>query len=228
MKLVIKKTGFTLVELLVVMAILVFLGVGLLATLNPIFQVDKANDARRKKDLGKIKVAFEEYYNDKGCYPSGELLDRLRNSDNCKSNVFSPWLPNWPCDPTRKTAYYVFTEDSECPGWFKIITNLSNQSDRDIPGGWYSLDNFFIGDGTLSTSQVNYGTSSTNTVWYEMTLSNRCESGGMCYERSGGSGACQYTRPPSDYCPDGNNCFVDRNCLPECRVSCCNRGLPCD
>jgi prepilin-type N-terminal cleavage/methylation domain-containing protein len=227
MELVIKKTGFTLVELLVVMAILVFLSVGLLATLNPIFQVDKANDARRKKDLAKIKIAFEEYYNDKGCYPTGELLESLNSSESCGTTVFLPWLAKWPCDPTRKTTYYLFAEEADCPGWFKVITKLNNESDKDIPDGWYTLDNFFIGDGTLSTEQVNYGTSSTNTVWYEMTISNRCDSGGSCFERSGGAGACQYTRFPSDFC-EGSNCYVDRNCLPECQVSCCSMGIPCD
>ena len=228
MILVIKKTGFTLVELLVVMAILVFLSVGLLATLNPIFQVDKANDARRKKDLAKIRVAFEEYYNDKGCYPTGELLENIKSSANCGSDVFSPWLPKWPCDPTRKTVYYVFTEEAECPSWFKVITNLSNQSDKDIPGGWYTLGNYFIGDGTLSTTQVNYGTSSTNTVWYERELSANCVSDGYCYRRSGPS-LCQNTYKFPDYFAcEGSDCFLEHECKEECQVSCCNMGLPCD
>lgn len=223
----IKKTGFTLVELLVVMAILVFLSVGLLATLNPIFQVDKANDARRKKDLAKIRVAFEEYYNDKGCYPTGPLLESLKSSTSCGTNVFAPWIDKWPCDPTKKTAYHVFTEETECPSWFKVITNLSNQSDKDIPEGWYTLENWIL-DGGLTIETANYGTSSTNKVWYERDISANCENNGYCYEQSGDGVNCQYTKVPSYDCTDPNNCYVDRQCRPECKVSCCNMGLPCD
>ncbi len=228
MELVIKKTGFTLVELLIVMVILTFLVVGLLMTLNPIFQVDKANDARRKKDLAKIKVAFEEYYNDKGCYPTGALLTDLKSNSNCGTDVFSPWISKWLCDPTRKTAYYLFTEDEACPSWFKVITNLSNKNDGDIPSNWYTDDTFFIGDGNLSTIDANYGVSSTNAIWYERVLSSVCESNGSCFQLSGSVGGCQYTRAPSDFCPDPDNCFVDHGCLPQCRVSCCDRGQPCD
>jgi hypothetical protein len=197
-------------------------------TLNPTSQVDKANDARRKKDLAKIKVAFEEYYNDKGCYPSGELLENLNNDSSCGTGVFSPWIEEWPCDPTMKTAYYVFTQEVGCPGWFKLITNLSNQNDRDIPMGWYTLDIYqdsFIGDGSLSTEKANYGTSSTNKIWYEITLSDKCESKGRCYQLSS-TNACQLTKAPHDRCQDSNNCYVDRQCLPECKVSeCCDGGL---
>lgn len=228
MELVIKKTGFTLVELLVVMAILAFLVVGLLATLNPIFQVDKANDARRKKDLAKIKIGFEEYYNDKGCYPTGALLTDLKSNSSCGTDVFSPWIAKWPCDPTRKTAYYLFTEETACPSWFKVITNLNNQSDGDIPIGWYTDDTFFIGDGNLSTEQANYGVSSTNEVWYERVLSPDCITDGYCYRRSGPS-LCQntYIFPDRFNCV-GDDCFLDHQCLPQCQVSCCDGGLPCD
>jgi len=218
--------GFTLVELLIVMAVIGFLVVGLLMTIDPIFQTNKGNDARRKKDLGRIKVSFEEYYNDKGCYPTGELLESLNDDNSCSTNVFDPWLKNWPCDPNGG-SYHIVVANEDCPSWFKILTNLSNRNDDDIPSGWYLLSNYFVGDGTYGVNDVNYGTSSTNVNWYEREISDLCNSAGLCYQRSG-TNACQYTRWPSDTCTDPSNCFVDNNCYEFCRVTCCNNGLPCD
>lgn len=63
------RKGFTLIELLVVIGILGILVITLLATINPIAQLQKANDAHRKSDLESIQRALELYYQDKGTYP---------------------------------------------------------------------------------------------------------------------------------------------------------------
>lgn len=51
--------GFTLVELLIVIAIIGLLASGLMMILNPVAQIQKANDARRKSDLGQVQKALE-------------------------------------------------------------------------------------------------------------------------------------------------------------------------
>ena len=53
--------AFTLVELLVVMTILVILTTMMIGIFNAIGITNKGRDAQRKKDLNRIKVAFEEY-----------------------------------------------------------------------------------------------------------------------------------------------------------------------
>jgi len=54
--------GFTLVELLIVIALIAVLAVALVATLNPIEQINKARDARYKNDAAELLAAIERYY----------------------------------------------------------------------------------------------------------------------------------------------------------------------
>lgn len=62
--------AFTLIELLVVIAVIGALAVGAITFLNPLAQIQKANDAKRKSDLSQIQKALETYYNDYGYFPT--------------------------------------------------------------------------------------------------------------------------------------------------------------
>lgn len=59
--------GFTIVELLVVVAIIGLLSAVILASVNASRQ--KARDARRREDLKQLQAAIELYYSDNGHYP---------------------------------------------------------------------------------------------------------------------------------------------------------------
>ena len=73
-----------MIELLVVVAILAILMV--VAMMGWRTQTVKAKDAKRKDDLYRLKVAFEDYYNDNECtqkyffyhYPSPSLMDEQK------------------------------------------------------------------------------------------------------------------------------------------------------
>jgi prepilin-type N-terminal cleavage/methylation domain-containing protein len=62
-----KDSGFTLIELMVVIAVIGILATVILASLNNARA--KARDARRITDLAEINKALELYYNDFGYYP---------------------------------------------------------------------------------------------------------------------------------------------------------------
>src|SRR5258708_1862599 len=89
--------GFTLIELLIALAIVAML-IAILV-LGQGLQLSRGEDARRKADLAKLKVSFEDYYNDKGCYPPAALLQR------CGSADLSPYVAKIPCDPRTKAPY---------------------------------------------------------------------------------------------------------------------------
>jgi prepilin-type N-terminal cleavage/methylation domain-containing protein len=64
-----RKLGFTLVELLIVIALIGILSVAVLATINPIEQANKARDARVQNDAAEVLGAIERYYASQQYYP---------------------------------------------------------------------------------------------------------------------------------------------------------------
>lgn len=155
-----KRNAFTLVELMIVMSIIAIMTVILIGVFNTIGVNNKGRDAQRKKDIRRIKIALEEYFSDKGSFPDTVLLDQLNDKANCGNDVFAPYLNTWPCDP--KGNPYVLTVGLD--NNFKIITNLENKKDKDIPEGWYSESNTTNSD---LKDIANYGVSSSNILWYE-------------------------------------------------------------
>lgn len=120
------NSGFTLAELLIVITILAVLGLSVLIAINPMLQIFKGYDTRRKDDLSKIKTAFEAYYSDHDCYPSLDIIQ------TCGSNALEPYLSSIPCDPTTKqpyTTYMNINESTTCPQQFIVYSKLSNTKD---------------------------------------------------------------------------------------------------
>jgi len=63
------KRAFTLVELLIVIALIAILSVAVLATINPIEQTNKARDAKFKNNAAEVLGAYERYYASQNTYP---------------------------------------------------------------------------------------------------------------------------------------------------------------
>lgn len=130
-----RQAGMTLIELLVVMVIITALIVLITAFLRS--QIFKANDARRKAEMRRIGIAAEEYEKDNNCYP-------LPNLVICKPGTgLQPYLDKVPCNPINNSSYFYEHEDSVCPSWYRIYSNLENTLDPDYinglgPAGVYS------------------------------------------------------------------------------------------
>lgn len=123
-----KKTekGLTLPETIVVITIIVILIIAVLVYLRT--QIFKGNDGKRKGDLHNIQVAVEEYEKDNNCYPLPSLVV-------CNPGTgLRPYISKIPCDPVTGASYYYEHEDSSCPSWYRIYTNLDNENDPAITG----------------------------------------------------------------------------------------------
>ncbi len=115
------SAGFTLTEVLIVIAILAVLMI--MFMLNFSSQQGRARDARRKADLERIKIAFEDYYNDHNCYPPSDILN------NCGGAELQPYLGEIPCDPFTRAPYvYVPFAGNECKG-YRVLANLEDDDD---------------------------------------------------------------------------------------------------
>lgn len=143
-----KKPAFTLIELLIVVAILAILTLTVLSSLSG--QRTKGEDAKIKADLARLKIAFEDYYNDHNCYPPPAWFTAAAN---CGSTILAPYLQTLTCDPKTGLPYPVETDPTGCT-WFKIYANLSTLSDPDLLSLTYSQGNV--------TKTANYGVSSSN------------------------------------------------------------------
>jgi prepilin-type N-terminal cleavage/methylation domain-containing protein len=203
------ERGVTLTEILIVVAILVILSLMLIGGMNFTANVDKAGDAQRKSDLNRIKISFEDYFNDEGCYPNQGLVNSLMSSENCgASEVFAPWLDPWLCD--GQEPYQILVEDEVCPSWFIVLTNLRNKNDRGLGiCGFEGCPVMRIDPPIIA----NYGVSSDNLLWY--TLNVECNLD--CYQMT--DGACNMA---SGGCT--SNCYTgdpDYPCHPACAVDSC-------
>lgn len=108
------RKGFTLIELIIVVAVLSIMSAGALAIIDPTAQFQKANDVRRKSDLGQIQRALEVYYGDNGKYPPFYAASdyRVKGLDGNVVNWGSSWRPYMdvlPKDPKSNKKYVYFS-----------------------------------------------------------------------------------------------------------------------
>ena len=122
----------------------------------------KARDAERKADLEKIRMAFEDYYNDNDCYPD------IGSLEDCGSAELYPYLKEIPCDPLTRQPYVHFAlRGNECLG-YRILTNLERDTDPMIPRAGCSFDSgcgYTDGEGVLYDYGVAAGDEITGDYW---------------------------------------------------------------
>src|SRR4030042_4926445 len=118
-----KKKGFTLIEMVIAAAILVILLI--ISMMSWRNHINKANDARRKEDLERVRISFEEYFSDKECYPVADVLQ------TCGGDSLNPYLDKIPCDPNYHTPYCYITDadNPACFTSFRLLAPLKNLTD---------------------------------------------------------------------------------------------------
>lgn len=108
-----KSRGFTFVELLIVITVIGILITGFVVIINPVAQIQKAQDSKRKTDLAQIQKALEVYYQTNRTYPPNPAEGdyRMQGLDGITVNWGDQWLPfigNLPKDSniSKKYVYY--------------------------------------------------------------------------------------------------------------------------
>lgn len=87
----VKKTGFSLVELLVVISIIAVLSAVLMV--NFVGMRERSRDTQKIQDLNAIKDALKMYYNDKQTYPYPGVSCTNASSTCLNEAIGSSYLP---------------------------------------------------------------------------------------------------------------------------------------
>jgi prepilin-type N-terminal cleavage/methylation domain-containing protein len=94
------QQGFTLIEILIVVAIIAILASVVLVGLGP--TQAQGRDARRVSDLREVQTALELYYNKNGSYP-GDTTWAALTTDLTAASIGVSQIPN---DPSSGATYY--------------------------------------------------------------------------------------------------------------------------
>jgi general secretion pathway protein G len=115
-----KISGFTLIELMVVISIIIILAAMGMATYHS--SVVRSREAVLKEDLFRMRDAIDQYYADKGQYPSG--LEALVSDGYLRKLPVDPFTTNaesWqtvpsepdPNNPTAEPGVYDIKSGSD-------------------------------------------------------------------------------------------------------------------
>lgn len=204
--------GFTLAEILVVVTIIVVLGLAMLVGINPMAQIFKGYDARRKADLAKIKIALEAYYSDHDCYPVFPLNAQNRPSYVCDSDFLNPYLASMPCDPNSKKPYtlYLTPAASSCPQSFAVYAQIYSFFDKQANKIPLCPNTVGFTSSDMNLGEIIYGCS----LQIPCPVVYGCVNYACAVVGEYGESSCKY-----DYCeptcggPIANNCAkLNRQC----------------
>lgn len=157
--------GFTLIELLVVLGILGILAAALLAAINPIAQLQKSNDARRKADLESLQRALELYYQDNGGYPASASNEIAPGGTPISwGNPWQPYIASLPKDPLATNNYVYYSPPAMAGQSYYLYANLQRgKDDPNVCNKGNACSNVPNGVTCGSGGAVcNYGVSSPN------------------------------------------------------------------
>ena len=152
------KKGFTLIELVIVIAILAILAAVVVLVLNPAQLMAQARDSQRISDLSSVKIAIALYLTTStstptigtgpictatGCNVGGPFgVESITTSTAIDSNGWVPVdfrktaggspLPNLPLDPTNSGNYFYAYKGENTDHTFELDGRLESQRYRDI------------------------------------------------------------------------------------------------
>ncbi len=103
------KTGFTIIELLVVVAIIALIAATVIASMSTARA--KSRDAKRIQNMQEINNALNLYHNQKNYYPNPYAAQQITGSDPFSVELKSAGvMPAVPADPLGGTTYlYKYT-----------------------------------------------------------------------------------------------------------------------
>lgn len=135
----IKRDGFTLVELLIVIAIIAVLTAVGVTVFSGIQK--SARDSKRRADLQAIGQSLEIYKLQNGTYPPSGWLFSSSGSDPWITGLSNAYMVSVPRDPTNSGGppynggstygYYASGYGAPDGTWFMLVAHLENGNNSD-------------------------------------------------------------------------------------------------
>jgi len=123
----VKRRGFTLIELMVVIAIIIILAA--IAIPNYINMSKRANASRAISDAAVLATALEVYKTDTGAYPVSGHLEYLVSYTDLNNNTGSAISQATLNQITAaENAAPTYTKDAPAGGWTLVIVTKSSQT----------------------------------------------------------------------------------------------------
>lgn len=128
----INKKGFTLVELLIVIAIIGILVTIVVIAINPLQLLNNARDARRRSDLNQIRAGMQLFYNETKSYPTTATSIPFgacwSSGGGCTGTIYMRQVPN------DAAGSYVYSGTGTCGATcteYRITADLNTQTAED-------------------------------------------------------------------------------------------------
>lgn len=115
--------GFTLIEIVLVIALIGVVATLLVSLVDPVRQFKKSNDAKRKADMHQLQAVFELYRADQNQYP--DILPPCGSELLVDTTVYMKKIP---CDP-KNSGQLQYSYVRLTPDTYTLTACLENVSD---------------------------------------------------------------------------------------------------
>lgn len=136
---------------------------GIILAINPLSQIQKAQDAKRKSELSQIQKALETYYQDNGRYPLATNF-KLIGLDGSTADWGSSWQPYMsvlPKDPSSSKNYVYFNPSKDAQSYYIYASLDRGANDPQVCNNGAACSSLPSG-ASCGTGTCNYGVSSPN------------------------------------------------------------------